>query len=171
MSNVLLQAPINYNLWQLSPRFDSPLQEALAGPPNSSTSMASPRPSSSIALHKQVGLALNHPLSPPSIIGWPCRPSFPLPFVLRFSSPLWACQIECGGLHHFFFFFFFFFFWLFRAITLAYRSSQARGQIGTAATPTQDPSLICNVHHSSWQRRDLYPLSGARDRNPPLQGY
>ena len=33
----------------------------------------------------------------------------------------------------------------------------------TIATATQDPSLVCNLHHSSWQRRILNPLSKARD--------
>ena len=32
------------------------------------------------------------------------------------------------------------------------------------ATAMQDPSLICNVHHSSRQRRIPNPLSKARDR-------
>ena len=29
---------------------------------------------------------------------------------------------------------------------------------------TTDLSLICDLHHSSWQRRTLNPLSKARDR-------
>ena len=32
------------------------------------------------------------------------------------------------------------------------------------ATETQDPSCICNLHHSSWQCWILNPLSEARDR-------
>jgi len=32
------------------------------------------------------------------------------------------------------------------------------------ATATQDPSRICNLHHSSWRRRILNPLSEARDQ-------
>ena len=32
------------------------------------------------------------------------------------------------------------------------------------ATATQDPSRICNLHHSSRQSRILNPLSGARDQ-------
>jgi len=31
------------------------------------------------------------------------------------------------------------------------------------ATATQDPSLVCNLHHISWQRQILNPLSEARD--------
>uniref|UniRef100_A0A8D1ELI1 Transmembrane protein 182 n=1 Tax=Sus scrofa TaxID=9823 RepID=A0A8D1ELI1_PIG len=33
---------------------------------------------------------------------------------------------------------------------------------------TQDPSLVCNLHHSSWQCRILNPLSQARDRTHNL---
>jgi len=32
------------------------------------------------------------------------------------------------------------------------------------ATATADLSHICNLHHSSWQRRILNPLSEARDQ-------
>ena len=31
------------------------------------------------------------------------------------------------------------------------------------ATATRDPSHVCSLHHSSWQRRILNPLSEARD--------
>ena len=34
----------------------------------------------------------------------------------------------------------------------------------TTATATRDPSRICDLHHSSWQRRILIPLSKAGDR-------
>ena len=34
----------------------------------------------------------------------------------------------------------------------------------TTATVMQDPSLVCDPHHSSPQRRILNPLSKARDR-------
>jgi len=36
------------------------------------------------------------------------------------------------------------------------------------ATAMPDPSCVCNLHHSSWQRQILNPLSEARDqtRNP-----
>ena len=34
----------------------------------------------------------------------------------------------------------------------------------TIATATQDPSCICDLHHSSQQRWVLNPLSEARDR-------
>ena len=33
----------------------------------------------------------------------------------------------------------------------------------TTAIATQDPSYVCNLHHSSRQRQILNPLSGARD--------
>jgi len=32
------------------------------------------------------------------------------------------------------------------------------------ATAKPDPSLVCNLHHSSWQHRILNPPSEARDR-------
>ena len=34
----------------------------------------------------------------------------------------------------------------------------------TTATATLDPSCICDLHHSSWQRQLLNPLSEARDQ-------
>ena len=34
----------------------------------------------------------------------------------------------------------------------------------TIATATPDPSHICDLHHSSWQRRILSPLNEARDQ-------
>ena len=36
------------------------------------------------------------------------------------------------------------------------------------ATAMSDPSLVCNLHHSSWQRRILDPLSEARDQTRNL---
>ena len=33
----------------------------------------------------------------------------------------------------------------------------------TTATAMQDPSLVCNLYHSSQQRQIFNPLSGARD--------
>ena len=38
----------------------------------------------------------------------------------------------------------------------------------TTATATCDPSCVCNLHHSSGQRRILNPLSKARDRTSNL---
>ena len=34
----------------------------------------------------------------------------------------------------------------------------------TTATATQDPSCAYDLHHSSWQRQILNPLSKVRDR-------
>ena len=62
--------------------------------------------------------------------------------------------------------FFFFFFGLFKVAPAAYGSSQARGLNG--ATATQDPSRICDPHHSSRQHRILNPVSDARDRTRNL---
>ena len=53
---------------------------------------------------------------------------------------------------------------------MPYVGSQARGLIGattaglTTATSTQDPSCVYNLHSSSWQCRNLNPLS--KDRDP-----
>ena len=71
---------------------------------------------------------------------------------------------------------------LFRATPTAFGSSPARRQIRAVASShshtdtqpqpqphshtaiaTQDPSCTCDLHHSSWQRRILNPLSKARD--------
>jgi len=59
---------------------------------------------------------------------------------------------------------------LFRAAGAAYGGFQARSPIGavtpgyTTATATEDPSRVCNLHHSSQQHQILKPLSKARDR-------
>ena len=57
----------------------------------------------------------------------------------------------------------------FRMASIAYGSFQTRGWIRAIAASlhhshsTWDPSCICNLHHSSRQRRILNPLSEARD--------
>ena len=62
----------------------------------------------------------------------------------------------------------------FRATLAAYGSSQARGQIGTAAetyataTAMLDPCHICDLNHSLRQHQILNPLSEARDRTSIL---
>ena len=83
------------------------------------------------------------------------------------------------------FFFFFDFFAISRAASVAYGGSQARGLIGAIVaglyqghsysgskprlqpTPqlmaTQDPSHVCDTHHSSWQCQILNSLIEARD--------
>ena len=69
----------------------------------------------------------------------------------------------------------FFFFGLSRAAPAAYGSSQARGWIrATAASlqpqlmPMQDPNYICDLRHSSCQRRIPNSLSEARDQTRVL---
>ena len=42
--------------------------------------------------------------------------------------------------------------------------SQLQLAVYTTATATPDPSRVCDLHHSSWQRQTLNPLSEARDR-------
>ena len=62
------------------------------------------------------------------------------------------------------------YFLLFRAESGAYGGSQVRGWIIaiaaslTTATAMQDPSLACDLHHSSWQHQILNPQSEARDQ-------
>ena len=66
-------------------------------------------------------------------------------------------------------FFFGFFLFLFRAAPAAFGDSQAKGQIGAVAaglataTAVQDPSHVCDLHHSSRLCQIIYPLSKARD--------
>ena len=60
-------------------------------------------------------------------------------------------------------------FCLFRATPVAYGGSQARGPIGAVAAGLHhckampDPSLVCDLHHSSQRCRILNPLIKARD--------
>ena len=60
------------------------------------------------------------------------------------------------------------------AALMAYGGSQARGLIGAVdtgllrATATWDPSRIFDLHHSSWHRRILNPLSKARGQTHNL---
>ena len=42
--------------------------------------------------------------------------------------------------------------------------SELQLPVYTRATATPDPSRVCDLHHSSWQRQILNPLSEARDR-------
>ena len=67
-------------------------------------------------------------------------------------------------------FIYFLSFVLFRSAPVAYGGPQARGSnlAYTTATAMPKPSLNCNLHHSSGQRRVLNPLSEARDRTHNL---
>ena len=58
---------------------------------------------------------------------------------------------------------FFFFFCLLMPTPEAYWGSQARGWIRATAPAIRDPSHVCDLHHSSWQRWIPDPLSEARD--------
>ena len=66
------------------------------------------------------------------------------------------------------YFIYLFIYFLFRPAPAAYGNSQARGPIGAAAasqaraTAKWDLSRVCDLHHSSWQRWILNPLSKAR---------
>ena len=56
-----------------------------------------------------------------------------------------------------------FFFGLFRAVLAAYGSSQAGGPICLLSYATSTAmNLVCNLHHSSWQRWILNTLIEAR---------
>ena len=67
-------------------------------------------------------------------------------------------------------FFFHYFFFLFRAILVAYGSSQARDQIGAAAADLYHSHSntrsepYCDLQHSLWQNQIPDPLSEARDQ-------
>ena len=67
------------------------------------------------------------------------------------------------------FLFYFFVFCLCRAAPVAYGGFQAEVKSElqlpafATATATQDPSQVCDLNHSSWQRWILNPLSKARD--------
>ena len=60
------------------------------------------------------------------------------------------------------------------AAPVAHGGSQARGRIGAVATGLRqshsnaDPSRVCDLYHSSWQRRIVNPLSKGRDRTRNL---
>ena len=70
----------------------------------------------------------------------------------------------------YFYFYFFVFLPFLGLVPTAYRGSHARGLIGAVALAyararaTWDPSYVCNLRHSSWQRRIFNPLSKARDQ-------
>ena len=68
--------------------------------------------------------------------------------------------------------FFFVFFAFSRATPTAYGGSQAKGwNIALATslhTATQDPSHVCDLHHSSRQRQILNLLSKGRDQTRNL---
>ena len=64
-----------------------------------------------------------------------------------------------------------FFFFVFLGLHLQYMEVPRLGveselQLSACATATavQDLSLVCNLHHSSWQHWMLNPLSKARDQ-------
>ena len=77
------------------------------------------------------------------------------------------CHVE--ELWNFFFFFLFFFFSCFLELHLQHMEVprlevESELPLPATATATQDPSRICNLHHSSRQRGILKPLSETRDQ-------
>ena len=63
----------------------------------------------------------------------------------------------------------------FRATSMVYGGSQARGQFQALTTDlchnNVDPTHVCDLHHSSRQCRILNPLSNARGQNPFPPGF
>ena len=51
---------------------------------------------------------------------------------------------------------------------LARVESELQLLVVAVATATQDPSYVCDLHHSSWQCHIPYPLSQVRDRTRDL---
>ena len=74
----------------------------------------------------------------------------------------------------FYFLFLFIFIYLFlsfcpsRAAPTAYGGLELLLPAYARATAMPDPSRVCNLHHSSWHRWTLNPLSKARDRTRNL---
>ena len=93
-------------------------------------------------------------------------------FNFHFPDDIW-----CGTsliLFLSFFVFCFCFCLIFRTAPAAYGSSRLRVESElqlpayTTATETQDPSHVCELHHSSWQHQIPNPLSKARDQTSIL---
>ena len=91
--------------------------------------------------------------------------------IILHAFPFYLGCLENKVQIYLFIYFIYLFFCLFafsRAAPTAYGDSQARDLIRARATAMWDPSRICNLHHSSWQRQILNPLSEARDRTRNL---
>ena len=88
--------------------------------------------------------------------------------------PILSTTKYCGVFWFCFSVFLFVSVFLFRAIPVAYWSSQARCQIPaaayTTATETQDPSCICHPHHSSLATLDPQPTEWSQGSNPHPHG-
>ena len=88
----------------------------------------------------------------------------------KVSHNLTASNKDFSCHPYFLFFLFFCLFAISWAAPTAYGGSQASGLMElwlpayTRATAMQDPSHVCDLHHSSRQRRILNPLSKGRDR-------
>ena len=125
-------------------------------------------------------------LSPPNAPMSPCpRQTFTKIYFLDEKSQ-WIClfwtfhvngirdhMVLCICILSFTMMLFYLFFWggvFLGPHPLAHGGSQARGRIGAVAAhlhhsrETRDPSHVCNLHHSSWQRWILNSLSKARGR-------
>ena len=92
-------------------------------------------------------------------------PAHPFKNNLAISTPSLTVHLLCLT--------FSLFFWCFRATLVAYGSSQARSHIGACATASamQDPSRVCDLQHSSWQRWTPQPTEQGQGSNPQPRGY
>ena len=92
-------------------------------------------------------------------------PTFTLTPHAHFQPHTRAVRYGQSGSFLVFVFLYILFIFLFRAALAAYGVSQARGPIrAVAAAARQDPSCICDLHHSSRPRWILNPLIEARDQ-------
>ena len=112
-----------------------------------------------------------------------CPPGIQFPF-LEANNVSVSCAVfhkhfsKCLYAYVYIYFLFppFSFFFFFRAASETYGSSQGRGWMGAIAaglghaTATPDPSLVCDLHHSSRQRRILNLLSETWDGTCILMG-
>ena len=64
--------------------------------------------------------------------------------------------------------FYFFIFLVFLGLHLGHMEVPRLGVELVLQTATLDPSLVCILHHSSWQPRILNPWSKTRDKTPAL---
>ena len=84
--------------------------------------------------------------------------------ILPYTHCVWE---KVAFLSFFLFFFFFVFLGLHSQLMDVPRLRVDLGRVPLALTPAhamQDPSCVCGLHHGSWQRWILNPLSDARDQ-------
>ena len=124
-------------------------------------------------MHDNFVSSLNYlPSSEMGVLGWFYPMAFSIPAIL----PLPTCQV-CGPqfenygeetIKNTFFSFFFFVFLGPHLQHIEVPSLGAESELQplayTTATAVPDPSHVCDLHHTSWQRWILNPLNEARNR-------